>query len=363
MLFFFILKGCVQFVTAAYKVILQQSFVKKLRLKMLNALNNIKFKVFMTSDAGRIQNTMSGEIDKISQGYNMYMAAIQQGVMVAVYMGFAFFVDYQFAILVSVGGITTNLLYSGLYKKTKGASRKLTKDSNDKKLVDSNPVFRSYSPNGEAAVYVDNLKFLANDNNDPKEVEKRISLFLFKLNEGWRVTHLNLSSIGSNFYERETPSMEEWQKKITGLEKMVETQNIDLINSLEQLNDVKAQLIRQEKLASLGQLTAGIAHEIKNPLNFINNFSDISVSLVDELKEEMDKEKEQLLVNLISHVLKRNHFSPADLTDEFSKDIFDNYIKDLDPGIRYFLESDYKDFQAYEYLIDDQIRESKRPDL
>lgn len=130
MLFFFILKGGVQFVTSAYKVILQQSFVKILRINMLNTLNNIKFKVFMTSDAGRIQNTMSGEIEKISQGYNFYMAAFQQGVMVSVYMSFAFFVDYQFAFLVSLGGLTTNLLYSGLYKKTKGASRKLTKDSN-----------------------------------------------------------------------------------------------------------------------------------------------------------------------------------------------------------------------------------------
>ncbi|WP_124980371.1 carboxy terminal-processing peptidase [Nonlabens xiamenensis] len=72
-----------------------------------------------------------------------------------------------------------------------------------------------------------------------------------------------------------------------------------------------------------------------------------------------DKEKEQLLVNLISHVLKRQHFSPADLTDEFSQDIFENYINDLDPAKRYFLASDYEEFKKYEYLIDDQIRESK----
>jgi carboxyl-terminal processing protease len=84
-----------------------------------------------------------------------------------------------------------------------------------------------------------------------------------------------------------------------------------------------------------------------------------SCSFTNDRVDPGDKEKEQLLVNLISHVLKRNHFSPADLTDEFSKDIFDNYIKDLDPGKRYFLESDYKEFQAYEYLIDDQIRDSK----
>lgn len=130
MLFFFILKGGMQFVTGAYKVILQQSFVKKLRLKILSALNTIKFKVFMTSNAGRIQNTMSGEIEKITTGFGMYLSAFQQGFMVLVYMGFAFYVDYQFAFLVSLGGLTTNLLYSKIYKKTKGASRKLTKDSN-----------------------------------------------------------------------------------------------------------------------------------------------------------------------------------------------------------------------------------------
>ena len=130
MLIFFILKGCMQFGTGAYKVFLQQRFVKKLRINMLNALNNLKFKVFMTSDAGRIQNTMSGEIEKIAQGYSLYMTAFQQFVMVAVYMGFAFFVDYQFAFLVSAGGLSTNILYSTLYKKTKGVSRKLTEDSN-----------------------------------------------------------------------------------------------------------------------------------------------------------------------------------------------------------------------------------------
>jgi carboxyl-terminal processing protease len=72
-----------------------------------------------------------------------------------------------------------------------------------------------------------------------------------------------------------------------------------------------------------------------------------------------DKEKEQLLVNLISHVLKRNHYAPADLTDQFSKDIFKNYINDLDPGKRYFLAKDYEEFKAYELSIDDEIRDSK----
>ena len=65
----------------------------------------------------------------------------------------------------------------------------------------------------------------------------------------------------------------------------------ELTKTLQNLEATQVQLIAQEKLASLGQLTAGIAHEIKNPLNFVNNFSELSVNLVDELREEFEKLK------------------------------------------------------------------------
>jgi len=58
----------------------------------------------------------------------------------------------------------------------------------------------------------------------------------------------------------------------------------DLSESLESLRTAQDRLVQTEKLASLGQLTAGIAHEIKNPLNFVNNFSSVSVELIDELR-------------------------------------------------------------------------------
>jgi GAF domain-containing protein len=63
----------------------------------------------------------------------------------------------------------------------------------------------------------------------------------------------------------------------------VQTRTQELSRSLEELRAAQDRLIQTEKLASLGQLTAGIAHEIKNPLNFINNFSALSVELIDEL--------------------------------------------------------------------------------
>jgi two-component system NtrC family sensor kinase len=60
--------------------------------------------------------------------------------------------------------------------------------------------------------------------------------------------------------------------------------------ALTELRSTQSQLIQKEKLASLGELTAGIAHEIQNPLNFVNNFSELSVDLAKELNEELDKE-------------------------------------------------------------------------
>ena len=68
----------------------------------------------------------------------------------------------------------------------------------------------------------------------------------------------------------------------------VEARTRELAKSLEDLHTAQDRLIQTEKLASLGQLTAGIAHEIKNPLNFVNNFSSISVELIDELREALD---------------------------------------------------------------------------
>ena len=67
----------------------------------------------------------------------------------------------------------------------------------------------------------------------------------------------------------------------------VEARTRELAKSLEDLRTTQDRLVQTEKLASLGQLTAGIAHEIKNPLNFVNNFSAVSVELIDELREAL----------------------------------------------------------------------------
>ena len=67
----------------------------------------------------------------------------------------------------------------------------------------------------------------------------------------------------------------------------VEARTRELAKSLDDLRTAQDRLVQTEKLASLGQLTAGIAHEIKNPLNFVNNFSAVSVELIDELRQAL----------------------------------------------------------------------------
>jgi signal transduction histidine kinase len=82
------------------------------------------------------------------------------------------------------------------------------------------------------------------------------------------------------------------QQKVE-LEMQVQERTADLKKSFENLRSTQAQLIQSEKMASLGELTAGIAHEIQNPLNFVNNFSDVNSDLINELKTEMAKPRER----------------------------------------------------------------------
>jgi signal transduction histidine kinase len=77
------------------------------------------------------------------------------------------------------------------------------------------------------------------------------------------------------------------------LEEQVDIRTRELKQTLENLKSTQDQLVQQEKLASLGQLTAGIAHEIKNPLNFVNNFSEVSLELIDEALEELSSVQTQ----------------------------------------------------------------------
>jgi signal transduction histidine kinase/streptogramin lyase len=86
------------------------------------------------------------------------------------------------------------------------------------------------------------------------------------------------------------------------LEEKVALRTNELQKSLEDLKATQTQLIQSEKMASLGELTAGIAHEIQNPLNFVNNFSEVNTELIDEMKNELAKGNQQQAIEIADDI-------------------------------------------------------------
>ncbi|MCE7995984.1 MAG: ABC transporter ATP-binding protein [Roseivirga sp.] len=160
MMVFFILKGIAKFAESMYKVRVQQHFMKSIRYQSINGLEGYKYTSFISADAGRIQNTLTGETSRMKTAFHSFSMTIQGGALVFIYALFAFNANPEFTFFVAIGGGVTNLIFRGIYNRTKKLSRAYTTESNNFEgiIIQMVLFFKYLKATGEIGTYGRKLK-------------------------------------------------------------------------------------------------------------------------------------------------------------------------------------------------------------
>lgn len=159
MLLFFILKGIFRFIETSCRAIYRSFFIAKVRIENINALAKYSYQQFVTADAGRIQNTMSGEVERVSVAFFNWMQILQQSILVIVYATLAFLANPQFTLLVVAGGAVSIWMFRFLFTSTKKSSRRLTADNHvlQKLLIQQVAFFKYMRATGQSQIYSNKL--------------------------------------------------------------------------------------------------------------------------------------------------------------------------------------------------------------
>lgn len=159
MLFFFTLKGIARFIESYYRTSVQYFFLKNLRLEAIYSLRDYAYQHFVNADSGKIQNTLSGEINKVASASSSYFMTLQSAVMALVYGILALMANLQFAVMVMAGGLLSNQLFKVINRKTLEASRKITWEGHDYQglLIQKVGFFKYLKATGSVDAYTEKM--------------------------------------------------------------------------------------------------------------------------------------------------------------------------------------------------------------
>lgn len=146
LMIFFVLKGISQYIYSIYSTNVRHGFIRNLRIKLINEINAYSYQTFVSADVGRIQNSLTGEIDRIANAYINYFNVLQNLIFVIIYISCVFVIDYKFAFLVFIGGLLMNVFFSRIFKYTKVEANLLTT--------------KNHSFQGFVLQYIGNYKYL-----------------------------------------------------------------------------------------------------------------------------------------------------------------------------------------------------------
>ena len=167
-----VVKAVIVFVHSYFSVIFLQYFTRTLRTQSIDALKEFSFKHFLKHDAGALQNVLSGEVGRVVSAFNEYNKILQNVLMSLTYVGFAYFVNSQFAVFIILGGILFNLIYTLVFKKTKSISSKLVSGNNNyqKLLIQLISYYKYLKATNMVIKYTDYLKneIIKIENNNKK---------------------------------------------------------------------------------------------------------------------------------------------------------------------------------------------------